>query len=314
MEDWMPLKIVDLMFKVFRRVSGKEARTLYSQLLEAKTELLNWQEDSAWKVSSKHLVKYTSFEPHQLNALAIFQDQWSSKFPNLPELIGPGPHELFDDARINHLFTMVGDCKDWNVLELGPLEGGHSHMLNSRVRSVMSIEANQNAFLKCLIVKNLFKLENVDFYWGDFTKLRTTETFDLVLAVGILYHMERPVELLEQISKLSSRVFFWTHYFEPDIKKWDSNLQSQIGTKWDIDATEMHSGENLKDLRVVPYLYKESLGWAGFCGGPATQSRWIYKEDLINAFKSLGYSKVEISFDMPNHANGPAFCIYAEKE
>jgi hypothetical protein len=308
------LKFVDLVLKVVRRFSGIEARTLYSQLLEARAELQDRQEESAWKVSSKHLVEYTSFEPHPLNALALFRDQWSSKFPNQSEVTGPGPHELFDDARINHLFSLLGDCKDWNVLELGPLEGGHSYMFNSRVRSVMSIEANRNAFLKCLIVKNLFNLGNVDFYWGDFTKLRKSKNFDLVLAVGVLYHMEKPVELLEQISGLSDRVFFWTHYFEPDVSKWDPNLQDLIGTKWDTQSTEIHSGEKLKNVRVVPYLYQESLGWAGFCGGPATQSRWIYKEDLIKSLKLLGYSRIEISFDMPSHPNGPAFCVFAERK
>lgn len=51
------LKIIDLIFKIVRRVSGIEARALYSQLLEAKAELKDRQLDSAWNVSSKHLVE-----------------------------------------------------------------------------------------------------------------------------------------------------------------------------------------------------------------------------------------------------------------
>ena len=35
---------------------------------------------------------------------------------------------------------------------------------------VISVEANNRAFLKCLIVKQIFYLKKVDFLFGDFNK------------------------------------------------------------------------------------------------------------------------------------------------
>jgi SAM-dependent methyltransferase len=78
------------------------------------------------------------------------------------------------------------------VLELGPLEGGHSFMFERLgAREVIAIEANPRAYLKCLIIKELLDLRRVRFLCGDFLEyLRADGTdFDLVFASGVLYHM-----------------------------------------------------------------------------------------------------------------------------
>jgi hypothetical protein len=152
-----------------------------------------------------------------------------------------------------------------------------------------------------------------NFILGDFTKgFGSSNKFDLVVASGVLYHMTDPIDLLKQISEVSNRVFIWTHYFEPDIEKWNSAIQSQVGLKWKTSETKSIKFNN-RYIRIVPQVYGEALGWDGFCGGPDTYSNWIYKEDIMLILSDFGYTDVKISFDQPDHPNGPSFCILATR-
>ena len=105
------------------------------------------------------------------------------------------------------MLSKIGDYKGISVLELGPLEGGHAYMLEKAgVGSVLSIEANTRAFLKCLISKEIFGLNKCHFLLGDFTeylnKLDEHIRFDLVFASGVLYHQCRQ---LKQPIKMSHK-------------------------------------------------------------------------------------------------------------
>lgn len=305
------MKLHSILRRIVRQIVGRKARILYRRLVEKRTKRFKIEENSAWRQSDKHLVEYLQLEPHPLNPLSIFLDQWSSKFPTPFVDIGPGPHTLFEDLRIEKMFSYLGDTKNYKVLELGPLEGGHSYMLSPRVDRVVSVEANRNAFLKCLIVKNLFDLHNVEFLYGDFTKMSPHEKFDLIVAVGVLYHMEDPIKLIELLSQKSDRIFFWTHYYEPNLNLWNQKLlQSE---RWEFGRTQVIEGAIARNVRVVRYKYNEALGWAGFCGGPGLGSSWIYKDDFLKILTDLGFDLLEISFDTPDHANGPAFCVWAER-
>jgi 2-polyprenyl-3-methyl-5-hydroxy-6-metoxy-1,4-benzoquinol methylase len=303
----------EIFVKIRNRITGREARHLFAELQALRTKLSNIESGSAWKKTDTHLVEYLKLAPNPINALSIFKDEWSSTLPSQLGIAGPGPHQLFDDARIKQIYEYIPDISQFKILELGPLEGGHSFMLNSKAKKIVAIEANRNAFLKCLIVKNLLSLDKVEFLYGDFMQLNEKESYDLIVAVGVLYHMENPVQLLESLSRISDRIFFWTHYFEPDLSKWNSGLRESMDLKWNTSESEVISGGILSNIRVVRYKYNEALGWNGFCGGPGLSANWIYREDFLHALSSLGYKEIEITFDMPDHVNGPAFCVYASR-
>ena len=100
------------------------------------------------------LDSYIKNEPNNQNVLDIFKGEWSS---HLPEEYGldtqPGFANLFEDDRVVWVEEIFGNFMNWKVLELGPLEGGHSYMLlNKAAGKVVSIEANTRAFLKCLCI------------------------------------------------------------------------------------------------------------------------------------------------------------------
>ncbi|MEE8462619.1 MAG: class I SAM-dependent methyltransferase, partial [Acidobacteriota bacterium] len=60
--------------------------------------------------------------------------------------------------------------------------------------------------------------------------------------------------------------------------------------------------------------YKESLDWLGFCGGPKPVSKWLTRDSIIKALRQFGFADIQINFDHPDHPNGPAFALCAQKD
>lgn len=255
------------------------------------------------------LAEFLTIAPDYQNAFDIFPTAWSSCFEDVQT---NGTFRAYDDARLNWLFeqmTLAGK----SVLELGPLEGGHTLMLERAGATVLAVESNKGAFLRCLITKNHFNL-GAKFILGDFEKMDFGgRRFDLVLASGILYHMKDPVRLLQTLGQVSPRLFIWTHYFDPDLSRWNPALTPDlIDRKWNHRDPAITSAAGL-EIRLVKQNYGEALGWSGFCGGSDTFSHWMYRADILKLLKRIGYTKIEISFDEPHHPNGPAFCLLCEK-
>jgi SAM-dependent methyltransferase len=217
---------------------------------------------------------------------------------------------LFDDGRIKWLKEEIGTFDGQSVLELGPLEGGHSYMLQKHgAASVVAIEANTRAFLKCLIVKEILGLERVRFLCGDFVEyLRQTEdVFDICVASGVLYHMKNPVELIELLSRKCKRhLLLWTHYYDPAIIKANPVLAQKF-----TDSIESTSAGFRH--RLYRQEYQEALNWTGFCGGSAPASNWMSRDDIMQCLEFFGFCSFRLNFDEPLHPHGPAFALIAER-
>jgi hypothetical protein len=93
---------------------------------------------------------YADTEPNAQSTVDIFKGEWLSV---LPGGLNSGWADLFNVSRVawpNSLFNISGK----SVLELGPLEGGHSFALHHiGAATITAVEANSRAFLKCLIIK-----------------------------------------------------------------------------------------------------------------------------------------------------------------
>ncbi|GAB4347682.1 MAG: hypothetical protein Fur0042_14190 [Cyanophyceae cyanobacterium] len=247
---------------------------------------------------------YIMRPPSPQNILDIFEGEWSSRIPDRFGLkTVPGPAALFQDDRVIWAEQQMGGFQGRHILELGPLEGAHSHMFCDRgAASVTAIEANSRAFLKCLCMKEVLGMNRVAFKLGDFLAflkdaIRRGDRYDLIFASGVLYHMENPLLLLHLMAQVSDRVFLWTHYYDRDI------LFSPLNY---LDYDGMSYGYSLQD-------YGTALGWAGFCGGAAPTSKWLTRDGILSALKRFGLDDIQISFDAPDHINGPAFALFAQR-
>ena len=73
-------------------------------------------------VSKKYVWKY----PSDQNALDIFKGEWTSKLPGSYADLHAGDLTLFHDPRVTWAMERLGGVRGLKILELGPLEGGHS--------------------------------------------------------------------------------------------------------------------------------------------------------------------------------------------
>jgi hypothetical protein len=251
---------------------------------------------------------YVQSLPSGENAIGIFHGEWSSRLPPPYDKI-TGEVDLFEDARLTWLADVLGGFRGLRVLELGPLEAGHTTMLErGGAASILAIEGNSRAFLKCLIVKELLELQRSRFVLGDLMSyLRANrEHFDLCLASGILYHMQDPIEVLDLISRAADQLLLWTHYYDHTV------ISSQPHIARKFSGGEECAFDGFRYTRYK-YEYGEALQWQGFCGGPKPFSYWLERDDILGMLRRVGYDEIVVGFDQPDHPNGPAFAIVARK-
>lgn len=242
--------------------------------------------------------------PNEQNILDLFAGEWSTQMPTAAGLsTSPGHAALMQDPRIFWAADELGPLFDRDIIELGPLEGGHTYMLQQfKPRMVWSVEANTRAFLKCLCVQRVFNLNRIKFMLGSFFPfLEWTKPVDVMIASGVLYHMSDPLKLLDLVTTKSDRVFVWTHYFDEDIirKRPDSHLWAPLA---DIGHGHIQGSRR--------HYHDAALSWNGFSGGGESYAIWLTKESIVGYFERAGFT-VSTNFDQPEHVNGPSFALCA---
>ncbi|QEE39040.1 MULTISPECIES: class I SAM-dependent methyltransferase [unclassified Methylobacterium] len=237
------------------------------------------------------------------NAFDIFHGQWCSNVP----LYGGGPAALFNDSRIVDFDKTIGGFAGKKVLELGPLEAGHTYCMSLLGASeILAIEANQDAFLRCLVVKEIFDLK-AKFLCGDFIKYLSLSrpTADVILASGVLYHLEDPLLAIELMTKVADQICIWTHYYDKELI--DGN--EILAGKFDDPDFQFFNGRKIKYSRQS---YKNDLQRTDFAGGVEVHSKWVSLDGLVSAFDALGFS-VDILSQQLNHPHGPGVTFVAKR-
>ncbi len=240
------------------------------------------------------------FPTHQ-NAIDIFGDHWASKVEEVYPGLTSGQMPMFSADRrpsvaAQYLGFEPGSLQGMNILELGPLEGAHTYQLAKLgADSILAIEANAEAFLKCLVVKEILQTPRCRFLLGDCLKFlqESRDQFDLIFCSGILYHMENPFELIEAISPHTDRVFLWTTHYNPDGSAALARLPKPVVC------------DGLKLTFYEETYSDQKLGT--FWGGNRPTASWLSRQDIELCFRHFGY-------DLTVHADEPGIygpCITA---
>ena len=305
------MKIFNLPQKIFDRISGNspvraKADTDTNHTLSP--DLLNSDPAQPPEITSVILDSYVKSAPDPQNALDIFQGEWSSKLPPPFHKLSAGAALVFDDPRIKWFIKEIGGVSGKSILELGPLEGGHTYMLEKAgAAAITAIDANTRSYLKCLVIKEILQLQKANFLYGDFIEYlkQQDEPFEICLASGVLYHMQKPAELIALLaSRCTQYIFIWTHYYDHEIISANPNLAHKF--------SEPIEGEYQGfSHQLYCQEYKSALGWSGFCGGNAPISNWMTRQDILDCLRYFGFNDLRINYDQPNHPNGPSFAITA---
>jgi hypothetical protein len=257
----------------------------------------------------RELDVYEKRAPDPQLAVDIFRGAWSSHFPAAFG-IDAGSVGLFEDIRIQRLIELAGGIEGMRVLELGPLEGGHSYMLEKAgARSVLAIEACVLSYLKCLIVKELDGLQRVSFRYGNFMPFldSITDRFDLIVASGVLYHQREPLRLVQAIAERTDCVFMWTHYYEP------GHDAEFIKSDYFTRVPGIRQGGFTCDLFRLDYdSYLRRFAYRGRAGID-DHNHWMQRSDLLACLRHFGLTDIQIAIEETVHPFGPNLTFLARR-
>jgi hypothetical protein len=255
---------------------------------------------------TKALERYATAAPSPQQVLDIFKGEWASALPAPYCELEAGRLPAFGDPRLKWGVERLGGVADRRVVELGPLEGGHTWMLEQLgAAEITAIEASDRAYLRCLTVKELTGMRRARFLYGDAVAYlrETSEHFDVGIASGILYHMTNPVELLTLLAARCDRVYLWTHYYDDAALMRAPIVRARFhGTSEATCAGFTHT--------LHRYRYQSARLRLGFSGGSAPHSQWLTRDTIVAALRHVGFPHVEMAFDEPYHPYGPS-CAFA---
>jgi len=249
--------------------------------------------------------------PSAQQTLDLFRGKWASRMPVRLGVVEAGEAALFEDPRVDWAVTNLAKLgyrlADCTVLEVGPLEGGHTYgLMRAGARSVTAVEAHPEAFLKCLVLKELLAMERVNFLYGDaISFLRSIgHTYDVGFASGFLYHMANPVEALELLCLRTRALFLWTVYWDGAFNGAHPDRPAGSG----VVAKAEHSGFRHTLHR---HDYGEHLDYGSFWGGPESFSNWLERDEILGALSHFGFSRQIV--ELESNPNGSALRLVATR-
>jgi Methyltransferase domain len=175
-----------------------------------------------------------------------------------------------------------GEFERLRILDLGSLEAAYAVEFAKRGARVVGVELREGNLVKCQFAKEVLGLDNLEFVRDDVRNLSPEKygTFDVVLASGILYHLDAPdvFHFIENVSKVcTGMAIVDTHVgVAPD------EAQTHEGrTYWGWHFTEYAEEPTPEEIEKKPWL---AIG--------NVRSFWLTRPSLFNLMADAGFSSV----------------------
>lgn len=227
-------------------------------------------------------------------------DGWITRF-EIDGMVVGGEADLGNSSWLSWQMDRIGGVEGKRVLELGPLEGAHTKILiDNGAREVIAIEGLRHLWLRCLVVKEIFRLNRARFLYGDFCQFVADydgEPFDAVLASGVLYHQQNPAALIHSLARITDRAMVWSQV---------ASDQDFLGEEVEVDAAGKLYRGRVNDYQGA----RETV--SGFCGGVHPTAVWLYPEELRTAFTDAGFGQLDEQPPAETHF-GPVLMFVAAK-
>jgi SAM-dependent methyltransferase len=230
----------------------------------------------------------------------LAKQEWTAHNIQLsPEIMTmPGKADFIEtDLRLKAIlrvlsFVYRGQLSGLRVADLGCLEGGFTLAMAQQGMDAIGIEARQMNLEKSQLLKEHFDLPQLEFRLDDvknFTRERYG-TFDVVLALGIAYHLDDPVAWLRQVSEMTRGVLIVeAHYAPADdraLKQLDSRLKLGPLTQGTSDGFQFEGRWFFEFARGTD---PEGMPWASYSN---SSSFWLTKKSLTLALMHAGFGLV----------------------
>ena len=155
---------------------------------------------------------------HQINLNGIkTRDIYKTDSPSRPG--GFAKHFTVQDFIDNPIWiwskfkdSIPKDLSGFKVLDIACNAGFYSFELAKRGAHVIGIDNSYEDIVRAKFAKKILEASNVDFEIINVDDLEKefSEKFDLVLCLGLLYHVNDPKNLIRKVAKLTNFAFFET--------------------------------------------------------------------------------------------------------
>jgi tRNA (mo5U34)-methyltransferase len=144
----------------------------------------------------------TSLTQKEAQALVSGRSWWYHKFEIYPGVWTPG---VYDASCTLSDLMLPDDLQGARILEIGPADGYFTKMLSSRGAEVVAVDYAAKDFYGFAVMERLaqtaFDFRQINIFDIDPAALGA---FDIVICLGVLYHLPDPLRGLWTLSKISA--------------------------------------------------------------------------------------------------------------
>jgi 2-polyprenyl-3-methyl-5-hydroxy-6-metoxy-1,4-benzoquinol methylase len=194
---------------------------------------------------------------------------------------------------INH--ELSGAFQGKRILDVGCLEGYFSTECALQGASVVGVDGKTINIRKCEFVRSVLGIPNLTFVKDDAIKLTRQKygSFDVVLALGLLYHLNDPFKFLANMANLCDRfILIDTHIALTDNPK-------SIGNGWKPDLSPLQQFK-VGNKSYTGRMYREFAPETNQLSkdlSPTASLRndlsiWLTEDSLISLLRDVGFGQI----------------------
>lgn len=197
------------------------------------------------------------------------------------------------------------------IADLGCLEGGYTVEFARNGYQAVGFEAREDNIQRCNYVADNLSLPNLKFIKDDIKNLENYGQFDVVFCSGLLYHLDKPVEYLNLLGRVTKKMLMLnTHYSLEKDALYDNPLVNKLKRKVEkrlsgtvknnyslskLTTNENKAGRWFSEYEMnAPKNDIEKSLWAAYSN---YRSFWPTKKHLLQAVLESGFPVVYEQYD-----------------
>ena len=180
--------------------------------------------------------------------------------------------------------------KGKRIADLGCLEGGFSVVFARLGMEVVGIEVRESNYLNCMFVKQRTHLPNLSFVRDDAWNVGKYGPFDVIFCCGLLYHLDRPVAFIRQLSEVCTKALILNTHFATT----SPNRHHVLGDLEEHEGVQGRWMQEYDPKAVADHATLDQLKWASWSND---RSFWVQREYLLEEIRAAGFPLVFEQFD-----------------
>jgi hypothetical protein len=181
-----------------------------------------------------------------------------------------------------------GDRGRYRVADLGCLEGGYAVEFARMGFRVLGLDVREGNIAACRHVQARTRLPNLEFVRDDAWNVGAYGPFDAVFCCGLLYHLDRPRQFLELLSRVTTKLLIVQTHFATETP----NAKFSLSGPAENEALQgCWYPEPADELRFKDQGTDRWSSWDN------RRSFWVRREYLFQAIRDVGFDMVLEQFD-----------------